>query len=108
MSSSKNKPKMKKICLYIIVILAGGIFGCTKLNTTVESQDRPRVPVTQSDYTANLNAIYSQLSDNPAGNRYAVEYFRLQELSTDEAIIPARDGNYDDGGEDRTLHLQSC
>lgn len=88
---------------FIVIFLA----ACTKLNTPVESQYTPVTPVTQSDYTSALGSIYSQLAKNGAGTRYAVEYWRLQELSTDEAIIPARNGNYDDGGQYRLLHLHT-
>jgi hypothetical protein len=31
----------------------------------------------------------------------------MQELSTDEAILPARDGNFDDGGQYRQLHYHT-
>jgi hypothetical protein len=44
---------------------------------------------------------------NGTGFSYGVDYWMLQELSTDEAIIPARDGNYDDGGKYRFLHLHT-
>ena len=101
---------MKKSLLPIIiliVVITGGLSGCTKLGTPVESQYIPVTPVTQADYTAALGAIYSQLANNPSGTRYAVEYWRMQELSTDEAIIPARGGNYDDGGQYRFLHLHT-
>ena len=96
---------MKKSLIFLVIIVA--VFSCTKLNTPVESQYTPVTPVTQADYTSSLNAIYSQLANNTSGTRYAVEYFRLQELSTDEAIIPARNGNYDDGGQYRLLHLHT-
>jgi hypothetical protein len=36
-----------------------------------------------------------------------VPYWRMQELSTDEAILPARDGNFDDGGQYRQLHYHT-
>ena len=81
--------------------------ACTKLNTPVLSQYTPQTPVTQNDYVTALGSIYTQLANNPSGSRYAVEYWRLQELSTDEAIIPARNGNYDDGGQYRLLHLHT-
>lgn len=93
--------------LTLITLITVVLSGCTKLDTPVESQYTPITPVTQADYTADLGAIYTQLAHNPAGTRYAVEYWRLQELSTDEAIIPARDGNYDDGGQYRFLHLHT-
>jgi hypothetical protein len=91
----------------LIVFITGGLSGCRKLDTPIESQYTPITPVTQADYTAALGAVYSQLADNPSGTRYAVEYWRMQELSTDEAIIPARGGNYDDGGQYRFLHLHT-
>lgn len=96
---------MRKIFFFILAVAV--FSACTKLNTPIESQYVPQTPVTAADYTGYLNAIYSQLADNQSGTRYAVEYFRLQELSTDEAIIPARNGNYDDGGQYRLLHLHT-
>ena len=97
---------MKKSVFYLL--FTGLLFGaCTKLNTPVLSQYTPLTPVTQNDYVTALGSIYTQLANNPAGSRYAVEYWRLQELSTDEAIIPARNGNYDDGGQYRLLHLHT-
>src|SRR6201994_3464770 len=96
---------MRKIFAFILAIVV--FSACTKLNTPIESQYSPTTPVTQADYTGYLNSIYSQLANNTSGTRYAVEYFRLQELSTDEAIIPARNGNYDDGGQYRLLHLHT-
>lgn len=97
---------MKKSIFFLLV--TGLFFGaCTKLNTPVLSQYTPLTPVTQNDYVTALGSIYTQLANNPSGTRYAVEYWRLQELSTDEAIIPARNGNYDDGGQYRLLHLHT-
>ncbi|HXO75926.1 MAG TPA: RagB/SusD family nutrient uptake outer membrane protein, partial [Puia sp.] len=98
---------MKKSLFIFFAAVLVVVSACTKLNTKVESQYVPIVPVTQNDYTSYLNAVYSQLANNTSGTRYAVEYFRLQELSTDEAIIPARNGNYDDGGQYRLLHLHT-
>ncbi len=104
---------MKKIVAVIlpgistIILLIAFFSSCTKLDTPVLSQYTPVTPVTSSDYTSSLGAIYSELANNTSGTRYAVEYWRLQELSTDEAIIPARNGNYDDGGQYRLLHLHT-
>ena len=98
---------MKKNLFIAFIVMTAVFSACTKLNTKVESQYVPIIPVTQNDYTSYLNAIYTQLAANTSGTRYAVEYFRLQELSTDEAIIPARNGNYDDGGQYRLLHLHT-
>lgn len=90
---------MKKllIALSAITVIAG---ACTKLDVTPESQYiDTNFPKTPADYQALIGPIYTQLA-----SKYAVEYFRMQELTTDEAIIPGRDGNYDDGGQYRQHH----
>ncbi|MDR3694029.1 RagB/SusD family nutrient uptake outer membrane protein [Mucilaginibacter sp.] len=95
---------MKKIYKYLAgLAIIAGITSCTKLNVPVESQyTKTNFPQTTADYTALLGTMYSNLSSN-----YAVPYWRMQELSTDEAILPARDGNYDDGGQYRQLHYHT-
>ncbi|MEI7629385.1 MAG: RagB/SusD family nutrient uptake outer membrane protein [Bacteroidota bacterium] len=95
---------MKKIYVIITgVIMIFMINSCTKLDVPVESQYvNGNFPNTNADYTALLGTIYSNLSSN-----FAVNYWRMQELSTDEAILPARDGNFDDGGQYRQLHYHS-
>jgi hypothetical protein len=95
---------MKKIFILCasIAVLAGA-YSCTKLDVPVESQYvKSNFPVTDADYNALLGTIYSNLS-----SQYAVPYWRMQELSTDEAILPARDGNFDDGGQYRQLHYHT-
>ncbi|MFY0252474.1 RagB/SusD family nutrient uptake outer membrane protein [Chitinophaga sp. 30R24] len=77
--------------------------ACTKLDVNVESEyNKDNFPTTVDGFIAAAGPIYTQLS-----SLYAVDYWRMQELSTDEAIIPARDGNYDDGGQYRFLHLHT-
>jgi starch-binding outer membrane protein, SusD/RagB family len=78
--------------------------SCTKLTVDVESELTPsNFPKnTPEEYTAAIGPVYSQLAE-----RYAVDYWRMQELSTDAAIIPAREGNYDDGGRYRFMHLHT-
>jgi hypothetical protein len=95
---------MKKIFLFVTGIIAiAAINSCTKLDVPVQSQyTKSNFPVTTADYTALLGTMYSNLSSS-----FAIQYWRMQELSTDEAIIPARDGNFDDGGQYRQLHYHS-
>jgi hypothetical protein len=98
---------MKKIQLSIITLAVlmgvGGFMGCRKLDVPVESQYvNTNFPVTTSDYTALLGTMYANLASN-----YAITYWRMQELTTDEAIIPARDGNFDDGGQYRQMHYHT-
>ncbi|MBS1563025.1 MAG: RagB/SusD family nutrient uptake outer membrane protein, partial [Bacteroidetes bacterium] len=70
------------------------------LDVAVDSQYvGSNFPTTRADYASVIGPVYTQLSAN-----YCTEYFRMQELSTDEAIIPGRDGNYDDGGQYRQHH----
>lgn len=89
---------MKK--LFLIAAFAASLAGCRKLDVKVESQYvSSNFPITAADYAAVIGPVYSQLS-----SKYAIEYFRMQELTTDEAIIPGRDGNYDDGGQYRQHH----
>lgn len=95
---------MKKItqliCAVTIIVAAS---SCTKLDVTVDSQYvSANFPVTDADYSALLGTMYSNLS-----SQFAVPYWRMQTLSTDEAIIPARDGNFDDGGQYRQLHYHT-
>lgn len=77
--------------------------SCSKLDVDVESQYvKENFPVTNADYAALFGTMYSNLS-----SQYGVPYWRMQELSTDAAIIPARDGNFDDGGQYRQLHYHT-
>ena len=94
------KKTLTLTCTLIVLLVA---FSCNNLDVEVESQYvKANFPVTTADYTALLGTMYSNLSSN-----YAVNYWRMQELSTDEAIIPARDGNFDDGGQYRQLHYHT-
>ncbi|MBC8110735.1 MAG: RagB/SusD family nutrient uptake outer membrane protein, partial [Verrucomicrobia bacterium] len=95
---------MKKIFLVIsafALLLTAN--SCNDLDVEVESQYvKDNFPVTESDYSALLGTMYSNLSSS-----FAVPYWRMQELSTDESILPARDGNFDDGGQYRQLHYHT-
>lgn len=84
---------------YILAIVFG-LGACTKLDVGIESELTPEnFPTTPESFVAATGPIYTQLR-----SRFAVDYWRLQELSTDAAIIPSRGGNYDDGGRFRFLH----
>ena len=95
---------MKKISLLsLAVALLLIVSGCRNLDVPVESQYvKENFPVTTSDYAALFGTMYSNLASN-----YGINYWRMQELSTDEAIIPARDGNFDDGGQYRQMHYHT-
>ncbi len=91
---------MKKLFLFTLIAAILLLNSCSKLDVSVESQYvSTNFPTTAADYAAIIGPIYSQLS-----SKYSIEYFRMQELTTDELILPARDGNYDDGGQYRQHH----
>ncbi|MDB5261545.1 MAG: RagB/SusD family nutrient uptake outer membrane protein [Adhaeribacter sp.] len=90
----------KNIFLSAIIFFTALLPACTDLDVDIESELTPaNFPSTQDQYIAATGPLYSQFSSN-----YAINYWRLQELSTDAAIIPARAGNWDDGGQYRFLH----
>lgn len=95
---------MKK--LYVLTAALAVIISttsCSKLDVPVDSQYvRENFPSTPADLAALYGTMYSNLSSS-----FGVPYWRMQELSTDEAIIPARDGNFDDGGQYRQLHYHT-
>ena len=90
----------KNIFLSALIFLTAILPACTDLDVDIESELTPaNFPSTQDQFIAATGPLYSQFSSN-----YAINYWRLQELSTDAAIIPARAGNWDDGGQYRFLH----
>ncbi|MBO9660014.1 MAG: hypothetical protein J7527_14435, partial [Chitinophagaceae bacterium] len=99
---------MKRTFFFYIIAAVLLFTSCTKLDVPVESQyTNGNFPTNAASYAAVMGPMYTDLSYNNTGFSYAVDYWRMQELSTDEAIIPARGGNYDDGGQYRFLHLHS-
>jgi hypothetical protein len=83
-----------------IFVSAMLLSACTKLDVPVESELTPEnFPTKPEHFEAAKGPIYSNLP-----TAYAVDYWRLVSLSTDEALIPARGGNWDDGGQYRELH----
>jgi len=89
--------------LFSILAALLSFSACRKLDVPVESQYvSSNFPQTSNDYAALLGTMYSNLSSS-----FAVTYWRMQELSTDEAILPARDGNFDDGGQYRQMHYHT-
>lgn len=90
----KNRIRLSALLAFVTVS------ACTNLDVPIESvYTEENFPNTSEGFIAATGPVYTQLA-----SRYAVEYWRMQEFSTDEAIIPARDGNYDDGGQYRVLH----
>lgn len=69
--------------------------GCTKLDVPVESQlTSANFPNSAESYVASTGTIYLKFSSQT----FAVDFWRMNELTTDEAIIPNRNGGYYDNG----------
>ncbi|QEH41713.1 RagB/SusD family nutrient uptake outer membrane protein [Chitinophaga sp. XS-30] len=89
-----------RIRLSVVLLAVAAVSSCTNLDVPIESvYTEENFPTTSEGFIAATGPVYTQLA-----SQYAVQYWRMQEFSTDEAIIPARDGNYDDGGQYRVLH----
>ncbi len=68
--------------------------SCHKLDLEVKTQLTPETfPQTDQHFVQLTGQVYVQLRAN-----YSTDYFFLQSLSTDESIMPARGGNWYDGG----------
>lgn len=91
----------KNITLAAIALLTLG--SCTKLDVKVESQlISDNFPVSEDALIAATGPIYKKFTE-----KYGVDIWRMQELSTDEAIITARNGGYYDQGIYIAMHKHS-
>ncbi len=87
--------------LFGVVIIA--VAACTRLDADIQSQlTSGNFPTTPDEYIAASGPVYTQLR-----TQYAQAYWFMQELSTDEALIVARAGNWYDGGKWRDLHYHT-
>ena len=95
---------MNKKALFIPALLGAlllGGTGCTKLDVPVNSQlTADNFPQTQDQFVAASLPVYTQLR-----SQYPLAYWFVQELTTEEAIIPARGGNWYDNSMYKDLHL---
>ncbi|TBO41019.1 RagB/SusD family nutrient uptake outer membrane protein [Pedobacter kyonggii] len=87
---------MKNLIKYIAgtALSLSLLTSCHKLDLKVETQLTPETfPQTDQHFIQLTGQVYVQLRQN-----WSTDYFFLQSLSTDEAIMPARGGNWYDGG----------
>lgn len=77
-----------------ISLITMGLSACHKLDVEVKTQLTPEnFPQTLKHFIQAAGPTYTAFRQN-----YTTDYFFLQSLSTDEAIMPARGGNWYDGG----------
>lgn len=96
--------KRYKFIKYCALGAFAGLLACTNLDEKVlDEQLGANLVNDPSNATALINAPYASL-------RRTIEwadYWALQEVSTDEVIVPTRGTDWYDGGEWQQLHLQS-
>ncbi|MBX6361805.1 MAG: RagB/SusD family nutrient uptake outer membrane protein [Acidobacterium ailaaui] len=93
---------MKRDIKYIVLFsgLISILTSCHKLDVTANSEYTASVfPKTEAQFQSIIGPIYIQLR-----SAYSVDYWFIQELSTDEAILPAYGGNWYDGNKYQELH----
>ncbi|QIL41328.1 hypothetical protein G7074_19915 [Pedobacter sp. HDW13] len=84
---------MKKY-IKVAALVALTLGGCTKLDVNVESQlTSENFPVTPDAFVAATGTVYQKFN---AG--FGVDIWRMYELTSEEAIITARNGGYYDQG----------
>jgi len=96
----------KKIRFALLILGAGVVASCTKLNEKLNST-LTTDQVSSSFGTAGtqllLNGAYSDLAFLGAQD----QLFSLEENSTDESLVPTRGGDWDDNGVWRVIHAHT-
>ena len=105
---TKEINKMKKSVFLIRVIMIVFIVtafsqSCTKLDEELYGEVTPdNFFQTEEEFISALGGAYTQF-----GNYAAGDLLTLQEVSTDEMVVPTRGQDWDDGGAWRRMHLHS-
>jgi starch-binding outer membrane protein, SusD/RagB family len=103
-----DRNKMKRTFLLIKAILMGLLVAafnqsCTNLDEELYSEVTPdNFFKTDAEFVAALGAAYTQFGGYASG-----DVNNLQEVTTDEMVVPTRGSDWDDGGNWRRLHLHS-
>jgi hypothetical protein len=96
---------MKKITISFIIAAFAGLFitSCHDLDVDITTQLTPSVyPTDSTEFVSVAGVVYTALRGN-----YASDYFFIQTLTTDEAILPARGGNWYDSRGYLVLHYHN-
>ena len=105
-SKERNNMKKSRYLFRVILILLGvGALSqaCTKLDEKLYSEVLPsNFFKNDAQFVAALGAAYTSLGGYATG-----DINELQEMTTDEVVVPTRGSDWDDGGTQRRLHLHS-
>jgi starch-binding outer membrane protein, SusD/RagB family len=105
---TKERNNMKKSLflirfVMIVMVISAFSMSCTKLDETLYSTLTPSsFYKNDAEFVAALGAAYTQLGGYASGS-----VTNLQELTSDEMVVPTRGSDWDDGGNWRRLHLHS-
>ena len=86
---------------YISIVAIAALAGCTKLEQKLLDSSPQGPSAGSADVAAVLNSAYNSMN-NLVHNQERI--FLLNEVTSDEALVPTRGGDWDDGGVFRTLH----
>ncbi len=101
--NKKETYSMKKSVFLIALLLAVFSLSCTKLDEQLYSEVTPsNFFKSEPEFVSALGSAYTQLGGYASGAVY-----NLQEVTTDEMVVPTRGSDWDDGGNWRRLHLHS-
>jgi hypothetical protein len=105
-SKESNKTKKSLYLFRVILILLGmAAFSqaCTKLDEKLYSEVTPaNFFKTDAEFVAALGSAYTSFGGYATG-----DINEVQEMTTDEVVVPTRGSDWDDGGTQRRLHLHS-
>jgi hypothetical protein len=105
---TKERKKMKKsLYLFRVIMILFGVAAigqsCTKLDEKLYDTVTPaNFFKSDAQFVSALGAAYTQMGGYASG-----DVNNLQELTTDEMVVPTRGSDWDDGGNWRRLHLHS-
>jgi hypothetical protein len=89
---------------HISIVAIGMLAGCTKLDQRLNDSFVIGGSGGNADVNALLTSAYNAMND-VSHNQERI--FNLQETTTDEALVPTRGGDWDDGGVFRVLHAHT-
>lgn len=105
---TNDRNKMKKTLflikgLILMLLVAAFSQSCTNLDEKIYSEVLPdNYFKNEAQVVSALGAAYAQLGGYASG-----DVNNLQEVTTDEMVVPTRGQDWDDGGNWRRLHLHS-
>jgi hypothetical protein len=86
-----------------IACIAGCLLACNDLDVPVTTEMTPDIfPKTESQFVQASAPVYATFRGN-----FSLDYFFIQALSTDEAILAARGANWYDGAKYLDLHYHT-